>query len=256
VEGKEIVIHAAAVTSGARDITERPYIHVTDNAVMTSYLLRACHDHAVKHFVFFSCTVMYPSSETPLREEDFDAGAEIYGKYFGVGWTKVYIEKMCEFFSRLGRTRHTCIRHSNIYGPHDKFDLERSHVLGATISKIFESTDDKITVWGAGEEARDVLYIGDLLRFVESVLERQAEPFRIYNVGAGVSLPVKELITAIIKAFGRPIEVVRDLGKPVMNVSIRIDCGLAEREIGWSPQVSLEQGLRETIDWCRKARAR
>jgi nucleoside-diphosphate-sugar epimerase len=65
---------------------------------------------------------MYPSSEKPLKEEDFDPGRGLFPKYFGVGWTKVYLEKMCEFYSRIGRTRFMAIRHSNIYGPHDKFD--------------------------------------------------------------------------------------------------------------------------------------
>jgi nucleoside-diphosphate-sugar epimerase len=249
IQGKDIVLHAAAITSGAKDISERPHIHITDNAVMNSYLLRACHNHAVKHFVFFSCTVMYPSSDTPLREQDFDANREIYPKYFGPAWTKVYTEKMCEFFSRLGGTRHTCLRHSNIYGSYDKFDLERSHVLGATLTKIFQATDNRITVWGAGEEARDVLYIRDLVRFVELALLRQSLPFRIYNVGAGTSVPIKDLVLAMIQMTGRPIEVIHDLTKPTLNVSIRIDCGLAKRELNWSPEYTLEQGLRETIDW-------
>ena len=54
-------------------------------------------------------------------------------QYFGAGWTKVYIEKMCEFYSRIGDTKYTVMRHSNVFGPHDKFDLEKSHVFGATI---------------------------------------------------------------------------------------------------------------------------
>jgi nucleoside-diphosphate-sugar epimerase len=249
VRDKEIVLHAAAITSGAKDMAERPHIHITDNAVMNSYLLRACHDHGVKHVVFFSCTVMYPSSETPLREEDFDANREIYPKYFGPAWTKVYTEKMCEFFSRLGGARHTCIRHSNIYGPYDKFDLERSHVLGATLTKIFQARDNRIVVWGAGEEARDVLYIRDLVRFVELALAHQPAPFRIYNAGAGTSVSIKQLVSTMIQMTGRPIEVVHDLTKPTLHVSIRIDCELAGRELHWSPEYTLEQGLRETIDW-------
>ena len=66
---------------------------------------------------------------------------EIKSTYFGAGHTKVYLEKMCEFYARFGKTKHTVIRHSNIYGPYDKFDLEKSHVFGATVAKIFNSTD-------------------------------------------------------------------------------------------------------------------
>ena len=73
IKGMDMVIQAAATTSGSKDIVTRPYIHVTDNAVMNSYLFRAAFEHKVKHVVFFSCTVMYQSSATALKESDFDA---------------------------------------------------------------------------------------------------------------------------------------------------------------------------------------
>ena len=68
----------------------------------------------------------------------------------------------------------TAIRHSNIYGPYDKYDFERSHVCGATISKVLTSKNDVI-VWGTGEEERDLLYIDDLVEFVESAILNQRE---------------------------------------------------------------------------------
>jgi dTDP-4-dehydrorhamnose reductase len=64
----DIVIQAAAVTSGSKDIVERPYIHVTDNAIMNSIILRACYEHKVKHFIFLSCGVMYQPGDTPREE--------------------------------------------------------------------------------------------------------------------------------------------------------------------------------------------
>src|SRR3989338_8263269 len=105
VKGVDIIIQAAATTSGSKDIVTKPYIHVTDNAVMNSYLFRCAFEHNVKHVLFFSCTVMYHSSETALQESDFDANKDLHPRYFGVGNTKLYIEKMCDFFSRIGETK-------------------------------------------------------------------------------------------------------------------------------------------------------
>ena len=68
VQGMDVIVQAAATTSGAKDIVSRPYIHVTDNAVMNSYLFRSAFEAKVKHIVFFSCTVMYQSSEVALKE--------------------------------------------------------------------------------------------------------------------------------------------------------------------------------------------
>ena len=64
-----ILIQAAATTSGSKDIINKPYIHVTDNAVMNSYLLKSCFDNKIKHFIFTSCTVMYGNSLVPLTED-------------------------------------------------------------------------------------------------------------------------------------------------------------------------------------------
>jgi nucleoside-diphosphate-sugar epimerase len=245
----DVIIQAAATTSGSKDIVTRPYIHTTDNAVMNSLLLRAAHEAKVKHFVFFSCTVMHQSSETPLDEEAWDANVPMAPNYFAAGWTKVYIEKMCEFYARLGVTKHTVIRHSNIYGPHDKFDLERSHVFGATVTKVMTATDGKITVWGSGEEARDLLYVDDLVDFVARAVERQTAPYALYNAGSGHAVSIKELVAKIVAASGRGLHVEHDLSKPTIKTSLSLDCAKAARELDWRPRISLDEGIRRTIDW-------
>ena len=149
----DIIIQAAATTSGAKDILGKPYLHVTDNAVMNSLLLREAYENNVKHFLFLSCGVMYQPGDEPRIESDYNESDEIYKSYFGVGWTKVYIEKMMEFYSRLGRTKHTVIRHTNTYGPYDKYGKEESHMYAATIDKVMKANDgDTIEVWGTGEE--------------------------------------------------------------------------------------------------------
>ena len=126
LKNKDIVIQAAAVTTGISDVVNKPYIHVTDNAVMNSILLRSSFENNIKHFIFFSCTTMYHNVDYPVKENDFRH--KIVDKYFGVGWTKVYIEKMCNFYSQISNTKFTVIRHSTIYGPYDKYDLKRSYL--------------------------------------------------------------------------------------------------------------------------------
>ena len=252
VAGVDIIIQAAATTSGAKDIVTRPHIHTTDNAVMNSLLLRAAFEAKVKHFVFFSCTVMHRSSAAPLDEDSWDANLPMEPRYFASGWTKVYIEKMCEFYARLGMTRHTVIRHSNVYGPHDKFDLEKSHVFGATVSKVMSAAGDAIDVWGNGEEARDLLYVGDLVDFVEGVIDRQSASYALYNAGGGRAISVNELVGKIIAASGRKLQIRHDLTKPTIKTSLFLDCTKAERELGWKPRTALDDGIRHTLDWWRQ----
>jgi len=248
----DIVLQFAATTSGAKDILSKPYIHVTDNAVMNSLLLRESFEQNVKHFVFPSCTIMYQSSENLIKENDFNASEEIKSTYFGAGHTKVYLEKMCEFYARFGKTKHTVIRHSNIYGPYDKFDLEKSHVFGATVAKVFNSTDGCITVWGAGEEKRDLLYVDDLISFINCAIQYQTSLFDIFNVGLGQFIRVKDLVDKIASKGIMDLKIRYDLSKPSIATSICLDCSKAKEILGWKPNHTLDEGIVKTIDWYKE----
>lgn len=250
VKGMDIIIQAAAVTSGAKEGVLKPHFHVTDNAVMNSLVFRSAHENQVKHVVFFSCSVMYQSSPIPVKEEDFNANDEIFPTYFGVGWTKVYLEKMCEFYSNIGKTRYTVLRHSNIYGPYDKFDLERSHVFGATITKVMTAKDKgTLIVWGSGNEERDLLYVSDLVGFVEISLKRQKTQYELVNVGYGSSISVKNLVKKCIQCSGKQIKIKHDLTKPSIKTKLCLNIDKAKAVYGWSPKVSLEEGINKTMAW-------
>ncbi len=250
IEGMDIIVQAAAVTTGSKDSVTRPYYHVTDNALMNALIFRAAYDCQVSHLIFLSCTTMYQSSDSPIKESDFDANKEIYPAYFGGAWTKVYNEKMCKFYSRIGSTKYTVVRHSNIYGPYDKFDLERSHVFGATITKVMTAKEGgKIVVWGSGEEERDLLYVGDLADFFQRVIKKQSSKFELFNAGYGSSISVKDLVQKIIAHSGKNVDVKYDLTKPTIKTKICLDSAKAKNLLSWSPAISLDEGIKKTISW-------
>jgi GDP-L-fucose synthase len=245
----DVVLQAAATTSGARDIVNTPYIHVTDNAVMNSLIFRAAYEAKVKHLVFFSCSVMYKHSETVVKEIDLDLNAEFEKKYFAAAWTKLYLEKQAEFFSTIGDTKFTILRHSNIYGPFDKFDLERSHVFGATITKVLSNESGILEVWGDGSERRDFLYVDDLVEAVDFCIDRQRNKYRIYNIGSGKAVSVNELVSAVIRKSGKKLKIKHLLNAPSIPVNISLDCSRANSELGWSCSTSLDNGIELTIKW-------
>ena len=219
---------------------------------MNSLLLREAFEQGIEHFVFPSCTIMYQKSENALKETDFNPSDDLLPFYFGAGHTKIYLEKMCEFYAGFGKTKHTVIRHSNMYGPHDKYDLEKSHVTGATITKVMTSEDGKVNVWGTGEEARDLLYIKDLVLFVESALQNQEEKYELFNVGLGEKIKIKDLVRKVIECSGKDLEIVHDLSKPTVPTSLYLDCSYAKEKLGWEPSYSLESGLLETLKWYKE----
>jgi len=246
-----IVIQAAATTTGSKDVINQPFLHVTDNAVMNAYLFRSCFLNKVEHVIFFSCTTMYKSSSKSLKETDFNPLKDIDPKYFGVATTKVYNEKMCEFYSTLGKTKYTAIRHSNIYGPYDKFDLERSHVFGATITKVMTAKKE-IIVWGKGHEKRDLLYIDDLVNFVKLVILKQKNNYELLNCGAGYAISIKELVKKIILISNKKINIKYDITKPTIPTYLSVDCTKAKKLLGWKPTINLEKGIKKTLGWWKK----
>ena len=248
----DIVMQFAATTTGAKDIVSKPYIHVTDNVIMNSYLLREAFEQGIERFIFPSCTVMYQKSKAALKETDYNPSDEILPFYYGAGHTKVYLENMCKFYAGFGKTKHTVIRHSNLYGPHDKYDLEKSHVTGATITKVMTSEDGNVNVWGTGEESRDLLYVEDFISFIEASIDNQQDDYALYNVGLGQAIKIKDLVKKVIQCSGRDLKIVHDLSKPTVPTSLFLDCAKAKEELSWQPNYTLEQGLLKTIAWYRK----
>ena len=249
VKDMDIIIQCAATTSGSKDIVSKPYIHVTDNAIINSFIFRSAYTHQIKHFIFPSCTVMYPSSKKATKENDFTG--KIIDKYKGAGETKVYLEKIANFYSMLSKTKFTIIRHSNIYGPHDKYDLDKSHVFGATITKVMKAKDD-LEVWGDGSEIRDFLHVDDLVDFIKTAISKQKTQYEIYNCGSGKAITIKQLCNLIVKISKKPLKINFNKDKPTIAFDMFLNCTKAKRELGWEQKIQIESGIKKTITWWTK----
>jgi GDP-L-fucose synthase len=248
MKDKHIVIQAAATTTGAKDVIERPYVHVTDNAVMNSWIFREAVVNKIEHLIFFSCTVMYQSKDVQQSELDWSASDRIYPNYFGVGNTKVYLENMCDFYSQIGETKFTAIRHSNVFGPYDKYDLDKCHVVPAFINKIINATDT-LHVWGNGEAKRDIIYIDDLVDMVEKVIEKQESKYELFNCGAGKAYSIKELADTIMQVNDKKLELQYDSTKPNIPTVVILNCDKAKTKLGWIPKVDILTAFKKTSDW-------
>ena len=245
---KDIVINCAAITSGAKDILSKPYIHVTENNIINSIVIESAFQNKIKHLIMLSCTLMYRSSQKTLKEQDLNLNDKIYPKYFGGAWMKVYMEKMSEFFSNISKIKFTIIRHSNLYGPFDKFDLKKSHVFGATINKVLNSKNT-LKILGKGNEKRDLLYVDDFVDFVDKVISKQRKKFRIYNCGLGEYISINSLVKKIIKISKRKLIIRHEKSFSSLNTSVKLNFKLASKELGWKPKISLDKGIEKTIKW-------
>lgn len=242
----DVVIQAAASTSGIMDTFNRPDFHVTDNVIMNALILRAINGKKIKHFVFFSCTTMLRASEEHQDENAFSGSTDPVEKYYGVGWTKVYIEKLCKFYSGLGETRFSVIRHSNVYGPWDRYQLGNSHVCGSTITKVLTSSGD-LEIWGNGQEKRDLIYVEDLIDLVSKIIDKQESKYCLVNAGGNVLISVTQLTKLVMAITGKDLNLIYNTSKPTINFSVTLDNSLAKSLFNWAPKTSLEDGLEKTI---------
>jgi GDP-L-fucose synthase len=252
VDSVELVFHCAASTSGAAVITHNPLAHVTPNIVMNAQLLNAAYDARVRKFLWLGSSTGYPAGDDhPLREDEMMNG-EPYEKYFSVGWMKRYTEVLCRTYGeKLSPAMTTIVlRPTNIYGPGDKFDPAFSHVLPALVRKVVERLSP-LEVWGTGDDVRDLIYIDDMTRAMLTAMER-LDRYDVFNIGMGKGYSVKEILQLALKIDGyAAAQVVFAPDKPTTIPKRLVDISKAEKQLGFRPEIDLEEGLRRTLAWYR-----
>lgn len=246
--GCEVAIVAAADTSGAFMMKHNPVTHVTQNVILNSTLIESCWRAGVKRIQFVSTTTVYEDSDQPMREEQgFDG--DPHPVYFGVGWMKRYVEKLLAFYQRTFNLEISLVRPTNVYGPRDKFDWERSHVLPALIRRAIElPPGQNLEVWGDGSATRDFVYVTDYVQGSLHALEHCADG-RPINLGSGQPVTIGEAAHAILRLLGSEAQVAFDPSKPTTIHKRLVDLTLARERLGWDPKVEFEEGLRRTIAW-------
>ncbi len=252
VQDMDYVILCAANTSGAAVMAQNPIAHITANLLINSQILEAACLAGVSRLLFVSSTTVYPAVTYPVKEEEGFTG-EPHPSYFAVGWMKRYIEKLAEFYYQRYGMKIALIRPTNIYGPYDKFDFETSHVLPALMRRAVEK-QNPFEVWGDGSAVRDFMYVSDLVEALLLTLENYAE-CQPLNIGSGQPVTIKESVELILRVTGNPATAIYDASKPTTIPFRVVDLTKAETVLGFKAKVSLEEGLKKTIDWYRSTLA-
>ena len=254
VEGMDYVFMCAANTSGAAVMATQPLAHVTPNVVMNAQMLEASYQAKIKKFLFISSSAACPpSGDRPVSEDEMFEG-DPYEAYYSVGWMKRYAEVLCRIYSEKIKDSMTTvvIRPSNVYGPYDKFDFERSHVTAALIRKVVER-QDPLEVWGTGEDVRDLIYADDFLDAMMLAMTK-LEKFDPVNIGFGKGCRVREVLDTLLDVDGfSNAKVVVNPTKPSMIPIRLVDVSKAKALFNFTAQTNLDVGLRKTLAWYRAA---
>ena len=247
----DIVIMCAANSSGAAIMERTPLVHLTPNIRMNLNMLEAAYEAGIKKFVFISSNTVYPHVDYAVKEND--TNYKFFEKYHVVGWMKKFTEEVCEIYSNKIKNKMTTIviRPGNLYGPHDKFDEEKSKVIASLIRKIVEK-QDPIIVWGDGNDLKDFLYIEDFVRALDKIVEN-INNYQVLNIASGKGITIKEILKKIITIENAEyLNIKFDLTKPTMIPKRLIDISKSKEIINFEPSINMQDGLRKTIDWYKK----
>ena len=200
--------------------------------------------------MLFSSSTGYPVADYPIKEEEFWSGPT-HRSYFGYGWMRRYLERLAEYVVSKSDMKIAIVRPTAVYGRFDNFDPVRAHVIPALILKAVERISP-YEVWGTGDEVRDFLHVQDLARGCLLMLEKYAECDPV-NIGYGEVVTIGQIVRLILRAADyADAEVVFDASKPTAIPFRMVDTSKARTLLGFEHEMSLEEGLRDTVEWYRR----
>ena len=248
IKKSDILIQCAAVTAGSKNMVTNPFLFVGDNVVMNSLLIKEAVKNEVKHFIFLSCSVMYHHPKKNLKEIDYDPRKKLNKVYEGMALTKVYIENMCKFYANRSNTKFSVLRHTNIYGPHDKFENINGHFMSSIISKS-RYASNKLEVWGNGQEKRDFLYVEDLCSAIKNIINGQKMNYDLINVSYGKAFSIKSMVKKIKLLMNKGYKIIFNKKKPSIKINILVNNSKMIRKYNWRPKISIDEGIKKTVVW-------
>lgn len=251
LEGIEYVFHAAGAVAAAGVTTSNSMQAITTNLVLTTQMLQATWSRGTERFLLFSSSTGYPVADYPIKEEEMWSGPT-HPVYLGYGWMRRYLERLGEFVASKSKVKVALVRPTAIYGPWDNFESNIIHVIPALIRKAVEKQDPYV-VWGSGDEVRDFLHVADFARGCLLMLEKCATCDPV-NIGYGRGVTIREIVKLILKFTNHEnAKVEFDCTKPATIPFRLVDTSKSRKVLGFTPQLSLEEGLKDTVEWYIKS---
>jgi len=248
-EKPDYVFLAAAKVGGimANNTYRAEFIY--DNIIMQSNIIHACWKNAVKKMLFLGSSCIYPKlAPQPLKEEYLLTGQlEPTNEPYAIA--KIAGIEMCDAYRAQYGCNFISVMPTNLYGPNDNYDLDKSHVLPALLRKFHEAkkkNEPAVIMWGTGKPRREFMHADDLADACFFLMKSYNEPGFI-NIGAGSDIEIRELAVLIKNITGYTGEIRNDLSKPDGTPRKLLDTGRLDK-MGWKPSIGLESGIRKVYD--------
>jgi GDP-L-fucose synthase len=249
-ERPAIVVDAAAKVGGIVANNEQPVEFLLENVSIQNNIIEAAGDFGAAKLLFLGSSCIYPKfAPQPIPEGALLTGAlEPTNEAYALA--KIAGVKLCQAYARQYGKTFISGMPTNLYGPHDNFDLQSSHVLPALIRKVHEAMaggKKSVAVWGTGTPRREFLHVDDLADACLFLLERYDSP-EIVNIGCGEDVTIRELAETVCQVLGFQGALVFDPSKPDGTPRKLLDMTKLFA-LGWRPTISLRDGIRDAYQW-------
>ncbi|WP_163408411.1 GDP-L-fucose synthase family protein [Flavobacterium ajazii] len=249
-EKPDVIIDAAARVGGILANNDYPYQFIMENMQIQNNLIDSALQNDVAKFIFLGSSCIYPKlAPQPLKEDYLLTDTlEPTNEWYAIA--KITGVKSCQAIRNQFGKDYVSLMPTNLYGTHDNFDLNTSHVLPAMIRKFHEAKENNhapVTLWGSGTPMREFLFVDDMAQAVVFALENKL-PDYLYNVGTGEDLTIKHLAETIQQITGHKGEIIWDSSKPDGTPRKLMDV-TKMHDLGWKHKIELTEGIQKTYEW-------
>jgi GDP-L-fucose synthase len=246
----DAVVMAAAKVGGILANDSYPADFLYDNLMIEANIINAAHETGVEKFLFLGSSCIYPKfADQPIQESSLLTGAlEPTNEWYAIA--KIAGIKLAQAFRKQYGNDYISAMPTNLYGPGDNFDLKSSHVLPALIRKVHEaklSGAKSVEVWGTGNPKREFLHADDCADALVFLLKNYSD-FEHVNVGSGEDISILDLTRLVCEVVGFDGDITHDLSKPD-GTPRKLMAADKLRSMGWTPRISLKDGIKSTYDW-------
>lgn len=246
---KEIVFHLAGIKGSPALTSKQPASFFVPTITFNTNMMEASRRMGVSRYLYTSTIGVYAPAKV-FKEDDVWKTFPSPNDRFA-GWAKRMGELQAESYKiEYGWNKISIVRPANIYGPYDNFDPKTAMVIPSLINRAMKG-ENPLTVWGDGTPIRDFIYSKDVARGMMLAIEKGVNV--PVNLGSGKGITIKELAETVAKLVpGGPIKIIWDRTKPKGDAKRLMDISRARKLLGFKPMISLEQGIKETMEWYMK----
>ncbi|MCH5279878.1 MAG: GDP-L-fucose synthase [Lachnospiraceae bacterium] len=252
-ERPDVVVLAAAKVGGIHANESAPAEFAYENLQIQCNVIQCCHEFSVKKLLFLGSTCIYPKmAPQPIPEDALLTGPlEVTNEAYAIA--KIAGLKMCQFYKKQYGDDFISCMPTNLYGPHDNYDLNGSHVMPAMIRKFHEAKESGapfVELWGTGTPLREFLYVDDMADACVFLLENYSGEQHV-NIGTGKEVTIKQLAETVKDCVGYEGEIKWNRDMPDGTPRKLTDVSKLH-ELGWRHKVDLLEGVQLAYDWFRE----